>query len=231
MMEAALQCHIAEGEIGRLFDPAFLFNCVASGQDALGVFLGAVFAVVAWLMKAVVQALVSYLRRRQDLKEIIIAMIANLERSAEDYRTKFDDGSRDRIIARIKSAAQAGRVLVPFSVAVPEDFILDRIKERISILPERLVEPVTRYIYAADLVTAAVIDFRSPAFAELDAARKAAHVANVYAIATENGVLGGEIVALLKRQRRFMRGAEWIAASVAALGAMWCVRWVSLHQW
>lgn len=230
-METDLSCRLAEGEIARLLDPVFLFNCVATGQDALGVFLGAVFAVVAWLLKTIVQALAAHLRRRQDLKETLIAMIANIERSAEDYRTKFSPHARDQIIERIWSSAAVGTNFVPYSVAVREDFILDRIKEKVSILPERLVDPVTRYIYASDLITEAVIDFRSAAFTALPAGRKVVHLKNIYAIAQDNAGLGFDIVRLLKRHRRVMRAGEAAAAIILALGALLGLRWLASHQW
>lgn len=185
-------------------------------------FLGAVVAVLSWLGKSALSAIVWYLGRRTREMEMIVALAAEIETAVGSLEVYSTRKTADDINAQI-AARPDYRIFIPLD---REYFIFDRVKADITLLPERTILEVVRFYDGIGAFDTLVASFQEARFESFPADRRMAYVGYMVEAADAimrdgrkaKDALGAELSRV--RMRRRMAGAALAVMLLIALAGI-----------
>lgn len=226
---AADVCQIAAGGYWRLIDPNYVVNCVVAGDTAKGIVLGAILSILAWFAKSLLGFLTKTFKASRRRQDILRALEATIRESQRGYSESYSDARRDKLIERLEQEEAQGRAFVPYTSMAGKDFMLERVKRELEILPGPVVAAVTQYIYAVELIEASIADFRSDIFKTLATDRKKQIIIYVYALGQSANELGAEIVGKLAASKRHRSAVVAVVIVAIVLGLLYIAQRRAVH--
>lgn len=205
-------CQLSDGTLAQLLRPAYWVNCLSAFDSAIGIIVGAIISVIAWLAKVIVSGLAVQRTAANRRRDILLALSATVAESHDGYAANYSPRREKDHCDRI----DAGQEGSPFTITAPADFLLEKVKKEIDILPARIVSDTTRYIYAVEYLDAASVAFMSAEFKALQADRKKGLVAFTFKTGRETANIGARITTALETRRR--RRKAWKIVIAIAMG-------------
>ena len=209
-------CQLSDGTLVQLLRPAYWVNCLSAFDSAIGIIVGAIISVIAWLAKVIVSGLAVQRTAANRRRDILLALSATVAESQDGYAANYSPKREKDHCDRIDADQEDS----PFTITAPADFLLEKVKKEIDILPARIVSDTTRYIYAVEYLDAASAAFMSAEFKALQADRKKGLVAFTFTTGRETAILGARITTALETRRRRRKAWKILIAVAICLGGV-----------